>query len=53
MHVARYWRTKKLRYRLFTIPEQIENGRAGTAVKAKNNPSRDHLPEAKRVKALS
>ena len=53
MHVARYWRTKKLRYRLVRIMDRNGSERVRSAMKPQDNSSRDHLPDVKRVKVPS
>ncbi len=53
MHVAKYWRSKKLRYQLFTTTEGKGNGRVKPRVEAQVNRARELLPAVKRAKAAS
>ena len=53
MQVARFWRTKKLRYRLVTMKESKGSGRGKPALKAGKSSSRDLSPADKRVRAVS
>ena len=53
MQVARFWRTKKLRYRLVSSSARRGSQRVRTAAPSQNGNSREHLPADKRVKALS
>ncbi len=53
MQVARFWRTKKLRYRLASISTRRGSQRDKTAAPSQNGNSRERLPADKRVKALS
>ena len=53
MQVARFWRTKKLRYRLDTMREWKGSGQGKPALKASDTRPRDHIPAEKRVRAVS
>lgn len=53
MQVARFWRTKKLRYRLVTMRESKESGHGKPATIAGVTSPRDHIPADKRVRAVS
>ena len=49
MQVARYWRTKKLRYRLIAMTEPKGRGRKTSAATPPNLSARDRLPAVTRV----
>jgi len=53
MQVARFWRTKKLRYRLVTMREWKGSERGKPRQKAGDSSPRDPFPAEKRVRAVS
>lgn len=53
MQVARFWRTKKLRYRLVAMREGKTPGRQTSVAKLQDISLRDHLPVVRRVKVAS
>ncbi len=52
MQVAKYWRNKKLRYRLIMSVEQKGCERATSEAAPRGRISRVHQPDVKRVKVL-
>ena len=53
MQVARFWRTKQLRYRLVSMRESKETGRGKPRQHAAESSTRDRLPAEKRLRAVS
>jgi len=53
MQVARFWRTKKLRYRLVTMREWKGSAAGKPGRKAGDSSTRDRMPAEKRVRAVS
>jgi len=53
MHVAKYWRTKKLRYRLIRLVERNGSELAMSEAEPRGRISRNHQPDVKRVKVPS
>jgi len=53
MQVARFWRTKKLRYRLVTMREWKGSAAGKPRQNAGDSSPRERIPAGKRVRAVS
>ena len=53
MRVAKYWRNKKLRYRLIMTSDGASRRRARSASKAGKDPAREREVGIERAKALA
>ncbi len=53
MQVARFWRTKKLRYRLCAMREWKGSAAGKPRQKAGDSSPRERIPAEKRVRAVS